>query len=237
MAYEREVRRLYDYFADARAYADVKARLTANGGTLPVTFRISQPYEAMIPVVRGEQPVLIEASTADQMRGAMRFADSARVKIIIRGASEGWMIADTLALKQVPVIVGPLTATPGNAEPYDAVFANPGVLARAGVLMAFQSGGASDARDLPYEAGLAMGFGLSGDEAFKAVTLNPAKIWGVDKDYGSIEVGKVANLIVTTGDPLDVRTRIRHLIIRGAEVPFDDRHTKFYEQFRARPKP
>jgi imidazolonepropionase-like amidohydrolase len=104
------------------------------------------------------------------------------------------------------------------------------------VLLAFQSGGASDARDLPYEAGLAMAFGLTGEDAYKAVTINAAKIWGVEKDYGSIEVGKVANLIVTTGDPLDVRTTVRHLVIRGAVVPFNDRHTKFYEQFRARPK-
>lgn len=236
-AYDRDVRRIYDYFTEARAYADVKARLTTAGGALPTTFRISQQYEAMIAVVRGEEPVLIEATTADQMRSALQFADSARVRIVIRGARDGWRIADTLAMKKVPVILGPLTSPPGDDAPYDEIFANPGVLAKAGVQIAFQSGGAADARDLPYEVGLAVAFGLDGDAAYRSVTLDAAKIWGVDKDYGSIEVGKVANLIVTTGDPLDIRTKIRELIIRGQRVPFNDRHTKFYEQFRARPKP
>ena len=221
----------------ARAYADVKSRLTANGAKLQSSFRIDQKMEAMIAAVRGEMPVIVEANTADQMRDVLKFADSAKVKIVIRGGMEGWRIADTLAMKQVPVIIAPTTAVPGNDAPYDEVYANPGVMAKAGVMIAFESGSASSARDLPYEAGLAEAFGLSSDDALKAITINPAKIWGVDKDYGSIEVGKVANLIVTTGDPIDIRSLIKDVIVRGQRMPFNDRHTKFYEQYRARPKP
>lgn len=234
--YVRQVREIYSYFDEARGYADVKTRLTANGGTLPSSFRTDQRMEAMSASVRGEMPVIVSANTADQMRDVLKFADSAKVKIIIRGGLEGWRIADTLAMKQVPVIIAPTTGVPGNDAPYDEVFANPGVLAKAGVLIAFESGSASSARDLPYEAGLAEAFGLSGEDALKALTLNPAKIWGVDKDYGSIEVGKVANLIVTTGDPIDIRSLIKEVIVRGQRMPFNDRHTKFYEQYRARPK-
>lgn len=234
--YERQSRQIFTYFDDARAYADVKARLTANGGQIPASFKIDQKMEAMTAAVRGEMPVIVEAITADQMRDAIRFSDSAKVKIVIRGGAQGWMIADLLAQKRIPVVVAPTTGVPLSDAPYDAVFANPGVMAKAGVLLAFESGSAASARDLPYEAGLAIAFGLSNEDALKAVTINPARIWGVDKQYGSIEVGKVANLIVTTGDPLDIRSLIKEVIVRGQRMPFSDRHTKFYDQYRARPK-
>ena len=235
--YVRQVREIYGYFDEARGYADVKAKLTTNGAKLPSSFRIDQKMEAMTAAVRGDMPVIIEANTADQMRDVLKFADSAKVKVVIRGGMEGWRLADTLALRHIPVIIAPTTAVPGNDAPYDEIYANPGVMAKAGVLVAFESGSASSARDLPYEAGLAESFGLSSDDALKAITINPAKIWGVDKDYGSIEVGKVANLIVTTGDPIDIRSLIKEVIVRGQRMPFNDRHTKFYEQYRARPKP
>lgn len=235
--YERQVRLIYGYFEDARAYTDAKARLLANGGKLPISFKIDQKMEALSAAVRGEMPVIVEANDADQIRAAIRFADSMHVKIVVRGGAEGWQLADTLAMKNIPVVIAPLTSVPDSDAPYDEVYANPGVMARAGVLIAFESGSASSARDLPYEAGLAEGFGLSADDALKAVTINPARIWGVDKDYGSIEVGKVANLIVATGDPIDIRSLIREVIIRGQRMQFNDRHTRFYEQYRARPKP
>ncbi|MBV6522522.1 MAG: Adenine deaminase [Gemmatimonadaceae bacterium] len=235
--YVRQVRDIYRYFDDARAYAEVKARATANGATLPTSFRIDLKMEALTPVVRGEMPVIVEASNAQQIRDALTFADSAKVRIVIRGGTEAWQLADALAAKRVPVVIAPLTSVPGGDEPYDAVYANPGVLSKAGVLIAFESGSASSARDLPYHAGLAEAFGLSGDDALKAITINPAKIWGVDKDYGSIEAGKVANLIVTTGDPIDIRSLIKEVIVRGQRMPFNDRHTRLYEQYRARPKP
>jgi imidazolonepropionase-like amidohydrolase len=186
--------------------------------------------------VRGELPVIFEASSADQIRGVLQFADSLKLKAIIRGARDGWQLADTLAARRVPVIVGPLTQAPANDEPYDLVYANPGVLASAGVQLAFQSSDASNARTLPYHAALATAYGMNPDEALKAVTINPARMFGIADRYGSLEVGKVANVFVTTGDPLDVRTHVRHVFIRGVPIPFDDRHTSLYEKFRARPK-
>jgi imidazolonepropionase-like amidohydrolase len=115
----------------------------------------------------------------------------------------------------------------------------PGVLAKAGVQIAFQTNdaGEGDARNLPYNAALAEAYGLDPDEALKAVTINPARIWGLGDKLGSLEVGKVANLFVTTGDPLDVRSLVKHVFIRGQLMPWDDRHTLLYEKFRARPKP
>jgi imidazolonepropionase-like amidohydrolase len=134
------------------------------------------------------------------------------------------------------VIVGPTTSAPDGDLPYDAVYANPGVLARAGVVIAFQTDDAADARNLPYNAALATAYGLDPDAALQALTINPARIFGVDDRIGSLEVGKLANLQVTTGDPLDVRTLVRHVFIRGTPIPMVDRHTTLYEKFRSRPR-
>ena len=227
-AMNRQVRQLYQFFEDARAYADVHARTTG--------LKADHKFEALIPFVRGELPVIVDAASADQIRGAIAFADSLKLKIIIRGARDGWQVADTLAARKIPVIVGPLTQAPGNDEPYDLVYANPGVLAGAGVQLAFQSSDASNSRTLPYHAALATAYGMNPDEALRAVTINPARMFGVADKYGSLEVGKVANVFVATGDPLDVRTHVKHVYIRGESIPFSDRHTMLYEKFRARPK-
>ena len=145
-------------------------------------------------------------------------------------------LANTLAMKGIPVVLSPTTAVPDNDAPYDEIFANAGVLQKAGVLIAFETGSASSARDLPYEVGLAIAYGLGAEDGLKAITINPARIWGVEQDYGSVEVGKVANLIVSTGDPIDIRSQIRDVFVRGERMRFDDRHTELYEKFKARPR-
>ena len=230
----RQVQQLHDYFRSAREYAERKARIESAGGKLD---RTDLPLEAMMPAVTGKAPVIVDLNTASQIRGALALADSFKLKVILRGAGEAWQLADTLAARKVPVIVGPTTVSPSDNDAYDAIYANAGVLAKAGVLVAFQTSSASDSRNLPYNAALAVAYGLEADEALRAITINPARVWGVADKLGSIEAGKVANLMVTSGDPLDVRTQVRHVFVRGAETPMDDRHTKLYEEFRARPKP
>jgi imidazolonepropionase-like amidohydrolase len=227
-AQNRQVRELYDYLREARAY---------NAKPNPVPQNL--PFAALGPALRGEVPVIFDVQTEGQIRGVLALADTFKLKVVLRGATESWMLADTLAARKVPVIVGPLTATPDGDAPYDAVYAYPGVLAKAGVLIAFQTndGGEGDARNLPYNAALATAYGLDPEEALRAVTVNPARIWGVSDRIGSIEPGKVANLFLTTGDPLDVRSQVREVFIRGQRMPWDDRHTTEYQKFRSRPKP
>ena len=232
----RQVRAMRDFFADARAYAEVKARLAA-GGSVPNAPRVNQAMESLVPAMRGEMPVIFDVNTIDQIRGVLALADSFKLKVILRGPRDAWRVADTLAARGIPVIVGPTTQVPGTDDPYDAIYAQPGALVKAGVKIAFQTSSASDVRDLPYNAALATGYGLDMDEAMKALTINPAQIFGVADRYGSLEPGKVANVIVTTGNPLDVRSNVKYLFIRGEQVPLTDRHTKLYEEFRARPKP
>lgn len=232
----RQVRALRSFLADARSYAEVKARL-ANGGARAEAPRANQAMESLIPVIRGEMPVIFDVSSADQIRGVLALADSFKLKVILRGPRDAWRFADTLAARNIPVIVGPTTQAPGSDDAYDALYAQPGVLAKAGVKIAFQTSGSADVRNLPYNVALATAYGLDMDEAIKAVTINPAQIFGVADRYGSLEAGKVANVMVTTGNPLDVRSTVKHLFIRGQVVPLTDRHSKLYEQFRARPKP
>jgi imidazolonepropionase-like amidohydrolase len=224
----RQVRELTDYLRNAKAYNE-----------RPNPEHQNLAYAALGPALRGELPVVFDVQTEGQIRGALALADSFKLKIVLRGATEAWMLADTLAARKIPVIVGPTVSTPTGDAPYDAVYALGGVLAKAGVLIAFQTedGGEGNSRNLPYNAALATAYGLDPDEALRSVTINPAKIWGVADKLGSIETGKVANLFVTTGDPLDVRTVVKHVFIRGVLMPWDDRHTKLYEKFRARPKP
>ena len=230
----RQVEQLTQFLRNAKAYAERMTRAEAAGSRLD---RVDLVLEAMVPVIQGKVPVIFDVRTVEQIRGALALADSFALKPIIRGGAEAWQLADDLAARKVPVIVGPTTVAPTDNDPYDMVYANPGMLAKAGVQIAFQTAGAADSRNLPYNVALSVAYGLDPEEALRAVTINPARIWGVADQLGSIERGKVANLIVTTGDPLDVRTQIRHVFVRGVEQPMNDRHTRLYEQFKARPKP
>ncbi|MGE0440864.1 MAG: amidohydrolase family protein [Gemmatimonadales bacterium] len=225
-AASRQVRDLTQFLRDARDY-----------NALSTHDRTDLAFAALGPALRGEVPVIFDVTSAAQIRGVLALADSFKLKPILRGATEAWMLADQLAQRSVPVIVGPMTQMPDGDDPYDALYAMPGVLAKAGVQIAFQSNDASDARNLPYNAALATAYGLDPDEALKALTINPARMFGVADRIGSIEAGKVANLQVTTGDPLDVRTQVKHVFIRGQLIAPTDRHTTLYERFRARPKP
>ena len=229
---DRRTRSLRSYFADAKAYAEMKGRVATAGGVR----RVNQGMEAMTPIMRGEMPVIFDVTTADQIRGVLALADTFGIKVVLRGAREAWRLADSLAMRKIPVIVGPLTSVPDADDPYDMTYANPGVLARAGVKIAFQTSDAANSRNLPYNAALAVAYGLDADAALRALTINAAEIFGVADRYGSLAPGKVANVVVTTGDPMDVRSVVRHLFIRGQPVPLDDRHTRLYEQFRARPR-
>ena len=229
---DRRTRSLRSYFADAKAYAEMKGRVGTAGGVR----KLNQAMEAMTPIMRGEMPVIFDVTTVDQIRGVLALADTFGIKVVLRGAREAWRLADSLAMRKIPVIVGPLTSVPGADDPYDMTYANPGVLARAGVKIAFQTSDAANSRNLPYNAALAVAYGLDADAALRALTINAAEIFGVSDRYGSLAPGKVANVVVTTGDPMDVRNVVRHLFIRGQPVPLDDRHTRLYEQFRARPR-
>jgi imidazolonepropionase-like amidohydrolase len=231
---DKTVENLKKILRDARAYADAKdAR--AKDASLPKQ-DVDLKMEALIPVVRAEMPVVINANTEHDIKNAIAFADEMKLKMILAGGIEAYRVADQLKAKNIPVIVGPVLRMPNREDDaYDAAFANAGLLAKAGVKIAFQTTDSATARDLPYHAGMAAAFGLPKEEALKAVTIYPAEIFGVADRIGSIEQGKVANVIVTDGDPLEIRTQIKHLFINGREISLTSRHTELYEKYKARP--
>src|SRR5215470_6809991 len=231
---ERQLAALRQKLEDAQAYAKAKEARAADKSLppRPVDFVL----DALVPVVKGELPVLMVANTEREIKGAIEIADKYKLKLIITGAAEAWKVASTLKEKNIPVIIGPVTELPGaEDDDYDINYSHAGKLSKAGVRFAFQTADAAYARNLPYQAGTSAAFGLPKDEALKAVTIYPAQIFGVDKLIGSVEVGKMANLIVTDGDPLEFKTSVKHMFINGKPVDLSSRHTKLYDKFKDRP--
>jgi imidazolonepropionase-like amidohydrolase len=230
---ERQVESLKKILRDAAAYGDAKdAR--AKDPSLPKQ-NIDLKLEALIPVVRGQMPVVINANLEREIKSAIAFVGEMKLKAIISGGAEAYRLADQLKARNIPVIVGPVLHMPVREDdPYDAAFPA-GLLWKAGVKIAFQTNDSAYSRNLPYHAGMAAAFGLPKEEALKAVTIYPAEIFGIADRVGSIEQGKIANLIVTDGDPLEIRTQIKHVFINGRDIPLTSRHTELYEKYKARP--
>src|SRR5215216_4087686 len=232
---ERQLESVRKILRDAKAYADAK-EARAKDSSLPRQ-DVDLKLEALIPVVRGQMPVVIAANVERDIKNAMAFADEMKIKMILSSGIEAYKVAAQLRAKNIPVLVGPVLRMPNREDdPYDAAFANAGLLSKAGVKIAFQTLDSAHVRDLPYHAGMAAAFGLPKEEALKAVTIYPAEIWGVADRIGSIEQGKIANLIVTDGDPLEIRTQLKYLFINGRQIPLSSRHTELYEKYKARPR-
>lgn len=192
---------------------------------------------SLVPVARGEMPVMFPAENEAQIRAAVNFAEEMKLKPIIVGGSDAWRMTDYLKQHNVPVVVTSVMAMPSREDdPYDANYAAPGKLAAAGVHFAIAAGEPNpDIRNLPFVAGMASAFGLSRDDALKAVTLWPAEIFGVGDRLGSIEVGKIANIVVTDGDLLEARTNTKHLFIDGREIPLENMQTRLNDEYKGRP--
>jgi imidazolonepropionase-like amidohydrolase len=192
--------------------------------------------EAMRPYVRGERPVVIRAYGVREIRAAVAFGEEFKLKIVLRGATEAWKVATLLAEKKVPVLIESLGLPVQRHDPYDTGYSNAARLHKAGVRFAIVSDEPSNVRNLPYHAGMAVAYGLPPDEALKAITIYPAQIFGVDHEIGSLEEGKVADFVVTTGDPLEIVTDVVYVFIAGRPSSLVTRHTLLYEKFRARVK-
>jgi imidazolonepropionase-like amidohydrolase len=187
--------------------------------------------EALIPYLQGKKPVLILAEEAGDATVASRLAKEFNLRVILAGLTYAHNIFDEIAAAKLPVIVGEIYNTPKNNDRYDAQFRAPAELAKRGVKIAFASYDSHQARNLPYAAGYAVAYGLPYAEALKAVTINPAEIWGVADQFGSLEAGKTANIVVANGDPLDVKTDVKHVFINGKEIPMTNRQTQLRDAY------
>ncbi len=224
---------LIDLLRDAEAYGKAQDAY-ARDKSLP---RPNQDVRlaALVPVVRGQTPVIFTANSEQQIREAITFAEENRLKPIIMGGSEAYKVVSLLKEKNVPVILQNVLTTPGEDDPYDLMYSSAAKLREAGVRFTISTGNdGSSVRDLPYHAGMASAFGLPKDEALKAVTLYPAQVLNMADRLGSIEVGKMANIVITDGDLLEPRTRTRFLFIDGRQVPLTSKHEELYDLFRSR---
>jgi len=185
--------------------------------------------EALLPALDGSLPVIVRAHRADDILTAVRLAEEFGLKLILSHGTEAWKVAATLAARNIPVVVGPVSTQPEAIETLGATYENAARLHRAGVRIAFQVGDVTNARMLPYEAGLAVAHGLPWEEAIRALTINAAEILGVADRVGSLRPGRDADLIVTEGDPLQPLARLRHLVIAGQPIPLVSRQTRLYE--------
>lgn len=221
-------------FTDAETYGKTQDAYTKDK-TLPSP-KTDIKMEALVPYVRGEKPVIFLAERDRDIRAVAKFADEMKIKAIILGGQEAWKSADALKQKNIPVIYTNIYNLPVQEDdPYDYLFEAPSKMQKAGVKFCVSTGNdGAEVRDLPYHAGLAAAYGLSPQEALKSVTLYPAQILGIDNQVGSLETGKMANVVVTDGDLLEPRTNIKYLFINGKMIPLTSRHTELYEQFKDR---
>jgi imidazolonepropionase-like amidohydrolase len=187
--------------------------------------------EALLPYLHGKKPVVLAAEEPNDVLTALDLANEFHLKVILSRVTHSASLLDKIAATKLPVIVGSIYEQPKESERYDAVYRMPAELAKRGVKIAFASFGDHMARGLPYAAGYAEAFGLPADEALKALTINPAQMWGVDKDLGSLEVGKMGNVVVANGDPLDVKTDVKHVFIQGQEISLVNKQTQLRDQY------
>ena len=187
--------------------------------------------EALVPYLKGEKPVVLGAYDGHDVETAMAFAQEFHLKVILSHVTHAQDVLDKIASYHVPVIVGPIYDLPTANERYDAVYSVPGELAKRGVKVILASYNVSNSRNLPYSAGFAVAYGLPYDEAMKSITLNPAEAFGMGDKLGSLDVGKIANVVIADGDPLDVRTSVKQVYINGVAIPMETRQTRLRDEY------
>lgn len=231
---DQQLENLRKIFRDTENYARAK-EAHSKDRTIPAP-KTDIKLEAMIPYVRGERPVIFTAERERDIKAVAKFVEEFKLKGIILGGQEAWKAADVLTRQNIPVIYTNIFRLPvRDDDPYDYLFEAPSKMFQSGIKFAIATNdGGANVRDLPYQAGMSVAFGLPKEEALKAVTLYPAQILGIADRLGSIEVGKVANIVVTDGDILDPRTNIKYLFINGRLMPLTSRHTELYERFKDR---
>ncbi|HKW32125.1 MAG TPA: amidohydrolase family protein [Candidatus Acidoferrum sp.] len=229
--YDKQINELTDWMDRARHYAQAMEKGSVS------KYDRDLKLEALAPVVRGELPVLVFADRARDIRNAVEFCDKQKLKMILAGGEEAFKVKDLLRSKDVPVILRPMLSLPDEEdEPYDRELSQPAELAAAGVKFAIASFDNSFARRLGQNAANAVAYGLPYEQALRAVTINPAQILGLGNQIGTLEQGKIANVIVTNGDPLELTTDVKYLFIKGQLTSLENKHHRLYEKYLNRPK-
>lgn len=224
-SYAEQINQLREIFASARAYRDAQASGTPHD--------TDSRWAAMVPVVNGEVPVVVAASNVEQIQDAIAWAEAEAVRLVLRGGEDALYVADHLAAKQIPVLLTSVMDGPNRDwEAYDGNYGLPARLHEKGIRFAITGGSSAPyTHRLPYEAGVSHAFGLPLDEALRAVTIHPAQIMGIDDRVGSLEPGKDATLIITSGHPLDFFGSVEQAYVQGRTIDMLDIHKQLYEKY------
>jgi len=231
VAFKAALEDVRDYMRNKAAYERAGYR------DLPLS---KADLEALIPVVQGRMPVIASVHRASDIRAVLKLAREENLKVILNGAEEGWMVADEIAKAGVPVMTNPLTDRPDSYEMLAATMENATRLQAAGVTVALEAeGGAHRARETRYNAGNAVAHGMPYAAALAAVTINPARIFGVADRTGSLEPGKDADVVVWTGDPFEPLSQATAVFIHGAQQPMTSRQLELRDRYKdlGRPLP
>jgi imidazolonepropionase-like amidohydrolase len=221
--------------ADTRRFAAARARFEAGEGPELSLGRLD--LIAMIPVIQRQAPLLVRVSRASDIRQVLALARAENIRVVLEGAEEGWRVAPEIAAAGAPVILDPEASTPASFEALGSTLENAAILSRAGVSIAIMGSRAYNSlRQSRFNAGTATSYGLPRQTAIQAITLTPARIWGVDRETGSLEPGKSADIVAWTGDPLEPLSYPVSIWIAGAEQPMRSRSTDLRDRYRPQPE-
>jgi imidazolonepropionase-like amidohydrolase len=231
--------KLREVLDDARAYARRKADYERAQTRQFAASRLD--LEALAPVLDGRLPLLLEVDRASDIESALKLARDYNLKLMISGAAEAWMVADKLAAARVPVLTGAMNNIPLSFSSLGTRQENAGLLRRAGVTVVIigNAGGgdeeAFNVRNVRFEAGNAVAYGMTRDDALRAITLTPAEVFGVADRVGSLQPGKEADVVVWSGDPFEFATQPEHVFIRGREVRGPTRQDLLEQRYKTLP--
>lgn len=229
--YEKDIKALNDFWEKAVFYNRMLTSFKENPKNKQQPDK-DEKMDAMREVVTGEIPVIVSVDRKKDILNAIEWIkDHSEGNYILAGVEEGWRVAEEIAEAGLPCLVATLYTPARDYDNYQRPYQNPGILHEAGVKVAIATGGTENVRNAPYHAGFAATYGMGKEEAVKALTINPAEIFGVSDWLGSLEEGKQANLFISDGDPFEPMTTIEQVFIRGYKIPMVSRHTQLYEEY------
>ncbi|MEX1136192.1 MAG: amidohydrolase family protein [Balneolales bacterium] len=230
--YEERLDEVNEFWQEAETYHKMWSRYeqSPQGKQVPDKDYV---MEGMRNVFSGDLPIMVSVDKEKDILEALKWIDGKEeISFILSSVEEGWRVADEIAESGIPCLVGPMLELPSREyDNYQRPYQNAGLLHNAGVLVALRTGETENVRNLNYNAGYAATYGLGVGEALKAVTINPARIFGVDDRIGSIEAGKQANLLISDGDPFEALTTIEQVFIKGYKIPMVSRQTQLFEEY------
>lgn len=229
--YQKNMKELNDFWSKSEFYNKMMTAYEKDPSNKEQP-DVDKKMEAMREVVDGTIPVMISVGAKDDILNAIAWTKKhPDARFILAGVQDGWRLADQIADAGLPCLVSTLYTPTRDYDNYQRPYQNPGLLHKAGVKVAIATGDIENVRNAPYHAGYAAAYGLGKEEALKAITINPAQIFGVDDKLGSIEKGKQANLFIADGDPFEPMTHIEQVFIRGNKIPMVSRHTQLYKEY------